>query len=336
MAYSTSNNSNNLNNSLDEVSKESLVNIQIEPSLLNQDGATTIPSFAAKNSLLNSFTPSTIQTYFDDFCYIELSIHNNTPNKEIIFIDYDLKSFKSTTLGNEGNINSIQLNTTQDLNKIISGVSSGRFTLNYGFYKRIIGSNNKTLYISEISSDRTELRLSSLFISPSSFASSIQNFQVQRASSQYFIDFHLNFGDAVLINAVNILTDNLDTTTPSILIKLPEPLPSNYKINDTLWLVEKLSPNQTFLGVVTPKPIEVKDSTPIQGPNLNLDIKNELNNTSTLQSLDELLLNPSTSSLDRINSLLNEKSININIDYSNFSNFIHFSSTQTRINNLIK
>tara|TARA_R110002050_G_scaffold204703_2_gene340513 strand:+ start:1797 stop:8027 length:6231 start_codon:yes stop_codon:yes gene_type:complete len=331
MAYSTSNNSNNLNNSLDEISKDSLVNIQIDPipeGYVTQENSTTYD-----NNLLNSFTPSTIQTYFDDFCYIELSIHNNTPNKEIIFIDYNLKSFKSTTLGNEGNINSIQLNTTQDLNKIIAGVSSGRFTLNYGFYRRIIGSNNKTLYISEISSDRTELRLSSLFISPQSFSNNIQNFQTRRASSEYFIDFYLNFGNAALINAVNILTDNLDTTTPSILIKLPEPLPSNYKINDTLWLVEKLSPNQTFLGVVTPKPIEVKDSTPIQGPNLNLDIKNELNNTSTLQSLDELLLNPTTSSLDRINSLLNEKSININIDYSNFSNFIHFSSTQTRINN---
>ena len=40
-----------------------------------------------------------------------------------------------------------------------------------------------------------------------------------------------------------------------------------------------------------------------------------------------------SSSKDQINSLLEEKEIDINIDYSDLSNFIHFSSAQTRLEN---
>jgi hypothetical protein len=46
-----------------------------------------------------------------------------------------------------------------------------------------------------------------------------------------------------------------------------------------------------------------------------------------------LLIRAPTSSLDQLNSLLEESSINISVDYTDFTDFIHFSSAQTRLEN---
>jgi hypothetical protein len=69
------------------------------------------------------------------------------------------------------------------------------------------------------------------------------------------------------------------------------------------------------------------------GPNFNLDLKDQVNNSSLELSYADLILTSLTSSANQLNSLLEEKEININVDYSDFSNFIHFSSAQSRIEN---
>ena len=75
----------------------------------------------------------------------------------------------------------------------------------------------------------------------------------------------------------------------------------------------------------------------ISGPNYNLDIQDQINNTTAYLNQLNLQQNTSTagsgSLLYQINSILAEKGIEINIDYSDYSQFIHFSSAQTRLEN---
>ncbi len=96
-------------------------------------------------------------------------------------------------------------------------------------------------------------------------------------------------------------------------------IPSAYNINIT----------QTF---------DVLDNNiPLQGPNLNIALKDQINNSTPFSNYNLLTSNNSTlgtGSLQyQINSILAEKGLEINIDYSNYSDFIFFASAQTQLEN---
>lgn len=71
----------------------------------------------------------------------------------------------------------------------------------------------------------------------------------------------------------------------------------------------------------------------MQGPNFAIPAKNQVNNSSQNLSYTDIISNSSTGSQNQIDSLLSQSAINISVDYNNFSDFIHFSSAQTRIEN---
>ena len=77
----------------------------------------------------------------------------------------------------------------------------------------------------------------------------------------------------------------------------------------------------------------VEDSSPLKGPNFNLDLKDQVNNSTIELSYTDLITTSLTSSKNQFNSLLEEKEIDINIDYTNYSEFVHFSSAKTRLEN---
>ena len=82
-----------------------------------------------------------------------------------------------------------------------------------------------------------------------------------------------------------------------------------------------------------PTPITVIDSQPLAGPNFNLPIKDQINNSTQNLSYTDLISGAPTSSLDQLNSLMDSSSISISVDYTDFNDFIHFSSAQTRLEN---
>jgi len=227
--------------------------------------------------------------------------------------------------------NDIILNPDQNLTQ--SGFDQGSYYIKYNFFRKVLKSDNNSLYyISEINSDRKEIRLSSNQISDSDIIFSTTLFSQLRDSATYFVDFYLNFGENDLCIANNV---KLDTTqnNPSILIKLYEPLSLNHNLKDTLWVVEPISDSQTYL-VTFPDPIiEINDSQYIQGPNFSLDIKNQTGLSSQIYSYNDLIGTNISGSQQQIKNILNKKGIDINLDYNDFSNFIHFSSATSRLEN---
>ena len=226
----------------------------------------------------------------------------------------------------------VLLSPDQDLSRL--GFDEGVYFISYNFYrKRLASSISSLYYISDISSYRTEVRLDSTTITNEDIISSTNEFIQYRNLSTYFVDFYLNFGSNNLVIANNIRLDNSIIGDPTILIKLYEPLPLEFDLKSQVWAVEQLSTPQAYQVQFPTVPFTIQDFRYISGPNFNLNLQEQVGSTSQEFSLDNLLISNVTSSYNQLQSLLNEKGLKINVNYEDFSEFIHFSSAKTRLEN---
>ena len=233
--------------------------------------------------------------------------------------------------------NIITIDPQKDLES--QGYIDGQYFTLYNFLKRKLSSNvSSTFYIQDISTDRTELRLNTTQISNSDIIDLTNQFSIEISSNQgSYLDFYLDFGNNKLVIANNIALDNTNSTDPTILIKLYEPLPQEFTTNSQCWVVEQVAESQAYqIGITTPIDENLLLNY-INGPNFNLDLQDQINNSTVYTNKNSLTQNYSSlgsgSLLYQINSILAEKGIEINVDYSDYLNFIHFSSAQTRLDN---
>lgn len=263
----------------------------------------------------------------------KIEIHIISPENNILNSIYDFRNYTvESTENNSSLYNQIGLNPKSDLESF--GLFTGQYNVNYNFLRNLfLSSFNQRFFIKEISSDRTELRISSNGVSYEDLGQSYLDFIATRNSRNFYSDFLLNFGDNKLLIAVNIAFDNVNTTLPSLYIKLYEPLPSDITLNTTLWIVEQISEPYSFQVNTEFIAEEISDSILLRGPNINVELNEQINLTTPYLNLSNLLDTNSTSSFQQLQSLLEEKSIDINIDYDEFSNFIHFSSAKERLEN---
>jgi len=274
-----------------------------------------------------------IDTTLTSGSYIELFVYDL--NQNILISDYNFSQYtilnNGQSAGTNNSISQIEIDPENIL--IDNGFDQGEYITYFNFFNKQIGSELQQLYISEISSDRTELRLDSTSLTDVDLVEQTNNFVQQRENSPYFVDFYLNFGENLLTLANNAQLDTTDPTNVSILIKLYEPLPEQFDLNSQLWVVTSLDNSLAYQVVFEDIPIIITDTINIKGPNFNLDLKDQINNSTIALDYTSLTTTTLTSSFNQLSSLLEEKEIDINIDYTEFSNFIHFSSVQTRLEN---
>ena len=70
------------------------------------------------------------------------------------------------------------------------------------FLNKKIGTQLQQLYISEISPDRTEIRLDSTILTAFDIASSTLDFITERANTPYFLDFYLNLKHPCIFQSI--------------------------------------------------------------------------------------------------------------------------------------
>lgn len=300
---------------------DKIVNIQnLDPTTLElQTYSTDDQSLISSFDLENSFTSSVD--------YIEYSVYDINQNL-LLYVD----NFTNYSILN----NNVQLEPEKDLE--LYGFDEGQYITNYNFFKNILGSNNdNTYYISEISSDRTEIRLDTTLIPNDVLINQVNDYKIQLEQSPYYKDFYLNFGNNSLVIANNLLLDNSDPNNPTVLIKLYEPLPTQFDLKSVLWVVETISEPLAYQIDITLIFDNLDENIYLQGPNFNIPIKDRINNSTEFTNFNTLKNTSSTygtSSLKyQLNSILDEKGFEINIDYTDYSNFTFFSSAQTRLEN---
>ncbi len=184
--------------------------------------------------------------------------------------------------------NQVSIDPIEDLRS--TGFQQGSYNTLYNFLKRRLGSNPfSTYYIDEISSDRTEIRLNTtsipneeVILSTNEFINTIQS------SSFDYIDFYLNFGSNQLIIANNILLDTSDPNDPTVLIKLYEPLPEQFNLKSQCWVVEKIADSIAYNINITEIFNPEDSNVYLKGPNFNLAIQNQINNSTDYSNYQTL------------------------------------------------
>ena len=258
---------------------------------------------------------------------VEFSIYNE--QNIIEYINYNFDGYSVTQVG------SVSIDPATDL--VNQGFDQGNYTAVYNFIRNQISSSLTTpFYIKEISSDRTEIRIANNNISNEDLEQLVGNFKTELQESPYFEDFEVNFGNNNIYLANNIITDTT-TSQYTVLVKLYEPLETQFGVKDTLRIVsqtaEEVSFNVNFPSKVLPSPKPKQ----LRGPNFNLPKKGETNNSTTFSDYDSLFNfdgnGTFTSSLGELKGILENKGITPNVNYADFNDFVYFSSAEERVRN---
>lgn len=280
------------------------------------------------NILISSSRLDTAFTSSTD--YIEYYVYDNSnnlvfPTNESTTRAYSQKNYSVL----EGDV---CIYPAQDLENL--GFDEGSFYSTYNFYRKLLSSDvDNNYYISEISSDRTEIRLKSTVIESDLIISSSESYISFREEQNYYVDFLLNFGNDQQCIANNIKLDTETDNEPSVLIKLYEPLPTQFVLKSTLWVVQEISAPQAYNVTFPEVPFVPNDSQAIKGPNYSIQVTQQTGESSQEFNYNTLIGSDVTSSFQQLQSLLDRKEINISVDYTDFNNFVYFSSAQTRLEN---
>jgi hypothetical protein len=227
----------------------------------------------------------------------------------------------------------IEIDPVQDLQNI--GYSSGEFNVRYNLFKNIFSDYiNKALFIKEISPDRTEVRLGSTTLTDAEIEQTTLALIDEINNADYYVDYLLNFGSNEQYIAVNVAL-NKAPDGYEVLFKLYQPLPLSVQEKQTLWVVEEKTLPYVFDinldKFIIPSPLGL-----LRGPNFDISIPNQgtisttyTNYSNAITSLQAL----QNSSYNQILNLMNTQSIQINVDYTDFDNFVFFGSSYQRVSN---
>jgi hypothetical protein len=293
------------------------------------------------------------QTYSpQDLALISTNTINGRYGNLDDYIEYFIKDLGNNVLYSNYSATQYQLNnavvdpitgtTTQlylDPEKDVRAAGYGRGITNvkYNFFTRHLLSNPNfvnNFWIKEISYSRTEIKVARQDLSNEELLSAFGAFSSLLAADAYYPTIYLNFGLDVQIISVNAVYVE-EEGNGYIIFKLYEPLPIEYDLKSTFWVVTQVADSAEFNVSINVAPEAIVDSTAIKGPNFKVTVKDKVGQTTPYYSYESLLLTSVTSSFQQLKSMMDEKGIQINVDYSNFSNFIHFSSATERLYNFV-
>ena len=222
-------------------------------------------------------------------------------------------------------VSSLELDPVKDLES--NFYNTGIWKIDYNFLSPI-QSGNLELYISEISLDRTELRLDSIQKTPEDLDYVVNSIREKTQSNSFFEGTYLDLG----LGQLNLITNStLDKDT--LLVKLYRPLPNTFSIKNRVNIYYKISDPIAYQVEFPVEEVEIDDLIYVKGPNFHINLGEKVNNSTNYTSLQTLATASSTSLINQLNSFLQENRAELNTDYTDYSNFIHFSSAETRLNN---
>ena len=302
-----------------------------QTSVVNSTNTFQTQNYTSKDgTLLNGFDVS--REFGAEQDTVELHIYN--ANNQLLRSLYNFPNYTvQTTTDNSSFYDTVYLDPETDLKSL--GYNLGKYTPVYNFYRPIFLSNSDTrFFIKEISSDRTEIRVTTNDISYDALGTSYFNYITSKTGKSFYSDFLLNFGENRTLIGVNTLLDTANTAEPSIFIKLYEPLPNDLEIKDTLYFVEQVSDPISFtVDIQFIAEEEEEQLRYLRGPNTDIDLNKSTNFTTKYFNINEILDTTLTSSYQQVKSVLEEKSVDINIDHTDYTNFVHFGSAYERLEN---
>ena len=292
-----------------------------------------------------SYTPQ-------DIALINTSIINSNYGDSGDYIEYFIRDLGGTVLDanyyntkyqlnnsvvnpQTGTVTQLYLDPEADVRDL--GYNRGSVNIKYNFFNTQLSSGpdpSRHFWIKEISSSGLEIKVARQDLSNSSLQNTFAAFNATLSSDTYYPTFYLNFGADIQIIGVNAVYVEEDGVG-YIIFKLYEPLPAQFDVKSTFWVVMPVADPVEFNVTINVAAEQAIDSFNIKGPNFKVSVNDKVGQTTPYYSYESLLLTSVTSSYQQLQSLMQEKGIQINVDYSNFENFIHFSSATERLYNFV-
>lgn len=269
---------------------------------------------------LNLISNFKINSIFTESDYIELHIYalNGDRLRSIYNYNQQKQLGGSAPKGADGT-STLYISPEEDIKSY--GFPQGDVKLLYHFL-RVLSTSQ--YFIDSISPDRTELRIKTGNTVPVDEINAIIS---KLEDSSYFSEFRLNFSNNELIIGINLRLEG-----ELLYIKLYEPLPEAFTEKAQFYLVEKLSDSYTFevLAQLESEPVVYKS---LRSANFDIEAETEPGTSTEFLDYNELYSYPVTSSYHRLLSELSGSGVEISIDYTDFTEFIHFSSAKERLEN---
>ena len=237
-------------------------------------------------------------------------------------------------------------------------ISAGSLRIAFNFFKNLIGSyEQQYLCIDEISSDRTEIRLRATDVANTAYLQQITNYiqtvnqtatediRTQQVSStktseliyvdiktpKKFKTYLLNFSRNQTFQFVNsVVVDNY------VYVKLANPLPNDFQVNFKCWIVEELK--KPYIDNVSFQ-LETTDIqyNKLANPNWQATANYNTSTDTGLKTWTDLLGSSTQTSQQLVDAYFSGSlsGVQLNIDYSDFNNFIFYSSATERVENFV-
>ncbi len=298
--------------------------------------------YSGQGKTLQNYTPKDENLVSSN--YINMSFGD--PNDRVELFVYDVNSNLLSSIYDYRGYTPYQIidPVTQKFDKILIdpvvdakalGFDRGSFNIQYEFHKNLFNSSDlRRFWIKEISPSRTELKLSSQTIGDTDIVNGYNQYQAYISLKNYYPDFYLNFGNNDQLIAINATTVTDDSGT-YLIVKLYEPLPFDYDVKTQLWIYDDIAQSVSYDVEIQIQAEVSSTQNSLRGPNFNVRIGEKNTQTTPYYSYASLLASPVTSSFRQLASYYQDKAISINIDYTDFNNFVHFSSATERVNNFV-
>ena len=208
-----------------------------------------------------------------------------------------------------------------------NGYNRGQYQVNYNFTSPLI-PNNPNFYITEVSLDRTELRINSATLSTPQLRGVYETLLQDLNNTATFEGFYLDFGSNQLEFAINVGFDN-----NTLLIKLYEPLNNTFGNSSNFNFLAKKADSQSYQVVFPEEEIVLDTKKYLRGPNLNLKVNTQVGNTTEFKTINTLTSASTQNITNQLQSVLVENRAELNTDYEDYNNFVFFSSAGTRLEN---
>jgi len=266
--------------------------------------------------------------------------NKNTANLKIFSLNDDLlnedKDYRRFSLTGAGagaiTTGSSILSVDPSTDVVHYGFDTGDIKLVYSFTDDIFSDTKKPIshFIESVSADRTEIRALTNELTDKEYSTLINSFKSKVDTSSYLPDFFLRFNN-IETKAVNISQENTSKGT-ALLIKLYKPLPGQLNKNEIFTVQEIIADSFGFEveAELISTPLEF---TKLKGPNFNVELETESATPTEYLNYNELFSYPVTGSNYELLSLFNKSGAEINIQYDEYSNYIHFSSAEERLRN---
>lgn len=274
--------------------------------------------------VLNTFAPS------DNF--IELTYFSLNGEKLSTIENYtNYAVLTGDTINNKKGTKEISIDVIKDFKQYNAETSEVVALYNFLDYSYSETNTSEDFYIESISPDRTELRLVSVNLDANKILEYTNELIDKKNSSPYALELFLYEGNNTFYSLVNIDIE-VFRNTYGVLVKLLEPLPQNIVLKSRLNVVEKVSEPVAYRVITNIIQEEEKVPT-LRSANFDIDVEIQSTEPSQYYNYNELFSFPTNNTNRELNSLFSEKGAELSIDYSDYINFINFSSAEERILN---